>query len=117
METKGADPASTCREKQVAVPVPCRLKPRGVSPCSSTVGRSSSAALEAFRGRARLPPSAGAEVSDILSFASSLGGGMGGKGDTEKECEVNYIGDKDSKIEKQTYLCEIALEQHILSFA
>lgn len=53
--------------------LPCRLTPRGTRPCSSSVGRSSSAALELLGGIALLPPKVVREVSDILSFARSLG--------------------------------------------
>jgi hypothetical protein len=53
--------------------LPCRLTPRGTKPCSSSVGRLSSAALELLGGMARLPPKVVVGVSDILSFTRSLG--------------------------------------------
>jgi hypothetical protein len=53
--------------------LPFRLTPLGTRPCSSSVGRSTSAALELLGGTARLPPKVLAGVSDILSFTGSLG--------------------------------------------
>lgn len=55
--------------------LPCRLTPLGTRPCSSSVGRSTSAALELLGGTALLPPKVVAGVSDILSFTGSLGKG------------------------------------------
>lgn len=55
--------------------LPCRLTPLGTTPCSSSVGRSTSAALELLGGTALLPPKVVVGVSDILSFTGSLGMG------------------------------------------
>ena len=42
---------------------------------------------------------------------------LGGERETRQEREASYFCDKDSKVEKQTYLSVRALEQLILSFA
>lgn len=55
--------------------LPCRLTPLGTTPCSSSVGRSTSTALELLGGTALLPPKVVVGVSDILRFTGSLGKG------------------------------------------
>lgn len=42
---------------------------------------------------------------------------LGGARETRQEREASYFCDKDSKVEKQTYLSVRALEQLVLSFA